>query len=531
MVTALAFERLISPSGTYDGQIRRPSDGKPAKKIAWIQCMGSRNRRLGRDYCSSICCMFALKEAVLAKEKGGPDTETTIFYMDMRTFGKDHFRYFEKAVDKGVRLVRCRVQQVHADTDGSLKIRYFDPDSNEFTVETFDLTVLSTGQAPFAEHQRFAEFLNLELNEQRLLPTDELSKVRLIKPGVFICGSFMGLTDISEAVSSGIAAAGEATKALAALDVTAVNEKQLSQQTERTADTEAALLEIILCKGFSDKKENELDADLLAEALTTSNTVARVHILETVHSEDGLAEFTELVGKARGNRLLIGAAKSFMYQIKLQKIAEQAGFHPSLVKVFDISAALVNNRKNTGDNFTTRLIRETRAHIDRLRFTPALHLDTLPPQQTALVVGGGIVGMYTALSLAEHGAAVHLVERAEQPGGYAGNEVSATLDGLNPMAIAQNLFHKIKDNSRITVHLHSEILSSSGSPGQYDTQIKEQDSGLILSIEHGTTILATGNLKSPTTSYHYEDSDRILTHGEFGRALRADEIDLKKQKR
>ncbi|CAK8720892.1 4Fe-4S ferredoxin-type domain-containing protein [Candidatus Electrothrix aarhusensis] len=530
VVTALAFERLLSPSGTYDGQIRRPSDGKPAKKIAWIQCMGSRNRRLGRDYCSSICCMFALKEAVLAKEKGGPDTEATIFYMDMRTFGKDHFRYFEKAVDKGVRLVRCRVQQVHADTDGSLKIRYFDQETNEFKVETFDMTVLSTGQAPFAEHQRFAEFLNLELNEQRLLPTDELSKVRLIKPGVFICGSFMGLTDISEAVSSGIAAAGEATKALVALDVTTVNKDQPSQQTERTADTEAALLDIILCKGFSDQKGNELDAELLAEAFTTSNAVAKVHILETVHSEDGLAEFAELVGKACGNRLLIGAAKSFMYQTKLQKIAEQAGFHPSLVKVFDISSALVrdDNRENGGDNFTTRLIRETRAHIDRLRFTPALHVDMLPPQQTALVVGGGIVGMYTALSLAEHGADVHMVERAEMLGGYAGNEVSATLDGLNPMTIAQDLSRKIEDNSRITVHLHSEILSSSGSPGRYDTQIKEQDSGLILSIEHGATILATGNQKSPTTSYNYGDSDRIMTHGEFGKALRADEIDLKK---
>ncbi|MCI5167308.1 MAG: CoB--CoM heterodisulfide reductase iron-sulfur subunit A family protein [Candidatus Electrothrix sp. GM3_4] len=528
MVTALAFERLLSPSGTYDGEIRRPSNGKPAKRIAWIQCMGSRNRRLGRDYCSSICCMFALKEAVLAKEKGGPDTETTIFYMDMRTFGKDHFRYFEKAVDKGVRLVRCRVQQVHADTDGSLKIRYFDPDSNEFMVETFDITVLSTGQAPFAEHQRFAEFLNLELNEQRLLPTDELSKVCLIKPGVFICGSFMGLTDISEAVSSGIAAAGEATKALTALDVTTVNKAQPSQQMERTADTEAALLEIILCKRFSDQKGDELNADLLTEALTTNHTVAAVHILETVHSEEGLAEFAKLVGKARGNRLLIGAAKSFMYQTKLQKIAEQAGFHPSLVKVFDISAA--QSGKNNGESFTIRLIQETRAHIDRLRFTPALHVDTLSSQQTALVVGGGIVGMYTALSLAEHGADVHLVERSETPGGYAGNEVSATLDGLHPMNIAGELSEKIADHSRIDVHLHSEILSSSGSPGRYDTQIKEQDSGLILSIEHGATILATGNQKSPTTSYHYEESDRILTHGEFGKALRADELDLGKTK-
>ncbi|XOF34758.1 MAG: FAD-dependent oxidoreductase [Candidatus Electrothrix sp. YB6] len=529
VVTALAFERLLSRSGTYDGVIHRPSDGKPAKRIAWIQCMGSRNRRLGRDYCSSICCMFALKEAVLAKEKGGPDTETTIFYMDMRTFGKDHFRYFEKAVDKGVRLIRCRVQQVYADPDGSLQIRYFDPDSNEFKVEVFDLTVLSTGQAPFAEQQRFAEMLNLEVNEQRLLPTDELSKVRLSKPGVFICGSFMGLTDISEAVSSGIAAAGETAKALAALDVTTVNEEQEAEQKEDAdADTKAARLEVIFCKGFNDKEGDKLDAELLTKELESLRSVARVHILETIYGDDGLAGFTELVSRAGGNRLLIGAAKPFLYQNKLQKIAEQAGFHPSLVKVFDISAAL--GGKDSGENFTARLIRETRAHIDRLRFTPALQFDILPPQQTALVVGGGIVGMYTALSLAERGAAVHLVERTEQLGGYAGNQVSATLDGLKPMAIAEDLSRRVADTGRITVHLHSEILSSGGQAGQYSTQIREHDSGLILSIEHGATILATGNQNSPTTAYSYADSDRIMTHTEFGKALRADEIDFSRMK-
>ncbi len=134
VVTSLAFERILSRSGTYDGAIRRPSDGKPARRIAWIQCVGSRNRRQGRDYCSSICCMFALKEAILAHEKGGPDVETTIFYMDMRTFGKEFYQYREKAEEEhGVRLVRCRVQNVLREADGTLLVRYFDPAGGEFS--------------------------------------------------------------------------------------------------------------------------------------------------------------------------------------------------------------------------------------------------------------------------------------------------------------------------------------------------------------------------------------------------------------
>lgn len=252
----------------------------------------------------------------------------------------------------------------------------------------------------------------------------------------------------------------------------------------------------------------------------------KVRLLDTIYTEEGLAEFTEILNKSRCNRLLIGVDKPLTYQNRLRKIAEQAGFHPSLVKLFDISSAL--GQDNTGDSLTLRLIRETRSHVDRLRFTPALHVDTLPSNETALVVGGGIVGMYSALSLAERGAAVHLVERAAKLGGYAGNEVTATVEGLNPTAIAEELSRRIADNAKITVHLHSDVLSSSGAPGRYDTQIKEHDTGLILSIEHGAAILATGNQKSPTTAYHYADSERILTQSEFGKALRAGDISLEK---
>ncbi|HKK89782.1 MAG TPA: 4Fe-4S binding protein, partial [Desulfobacteraceae bacterium] len=152
VVTALAFERILSATGTYDGTIRRPSDNRPARKIAWIQCMGSRNRRLQRDYCSSVCCMFALKEAVMAKERGGEEIETTIFYMDMRTFGKDHYQYREQAENHhGVKLVRCRVQEVILNPDKTLGLRYFDPGTNQFFLENLDMIVMSTGQVPYRD--------------------------------------------------------------------------------------------------------------------------------------------------------------------------------------------------------------------------------------------------------------------------------------------------------------------------------------------------------------------------------------------
>ncbi len=249
VVTSLAFERMLSGSGTYQGDvIRRPSDGRPAKNIAWIQCMGSRNRRHGRDYCSSICCMFALKEAVLAKEKGGPEVETTIFYMDMRTFGKGFQQYRDKAVDEhGVKLVRCRVQGVMLKPDGNLQMRYLDPEGNEFFELDYDLVVMSTGQVPFETHKKWSDLLNISLDDRGLIATETASKIRVAgQNGLFLCGSLMGLTDISEAMSSGISAAGEATKFLTSLGVDTTREEEIPEPAVHNRDL--PLVGVVLCK-------------------------------------------------------------------------------------------------------------------------------------------------------------------------------------------------------------------------------------------------------------------------------------------
>ncbi len=147
VLTSLQFERIMSGVGPTQGKLIRPSDGKPIRSIAWIQCVGSRNLHLQRDYCSSICCMFALKEAVLAKEASAGEVDTAVFYMDMRTYGKDFYRYQKWAEEeKEVRLIRSRVHTAVPLEDGTLSIRYVDH-QGAIREEAFDLLVLSTGQA------------------------------------------------------------------------------------------------------------------------------------------------------------------------------------------------------------------------------------------------------------------------------------------------------------------------------------------------------------------------------------------------
>ena len=528
VVTALAFERMLSGSGTYQGEvIGRPSDGRPAKNIAWIQCIGSRNRRQKRDYCSSICCMFALKEAVLAKEKGGPGVDATIFYMDLRTFGKGFQQYRDKAVDEhGVKLIRCRVQGVMVQPDGSLSIRYLDPETNEFFVKDFDLVVMSTGQVPFETHKKWAELLNAPLEGRGLLATEQGSKVRVAgKPGLFLCGSLMGLTDVSEAMTSGIAAAGEATKFLTTLGVDRLQEEEIAEPDAHRR--ELPLVSVALCKCGEKTGARGLDYELLSAELKRFPGVGAVQVIDSICKADGETALEDTLGKTTCNRLLIGACQPFMYRRKLKNSARKAGFNSSLVEIFDLFGVARRGmaEASTGD-WTLRTAREVKADIEKLKFKTDLEVRTLPINQTALVIGGGISGMHAALSLADRGVPVHLVEKEAHLGGYLGTQVEHTVDGLAPVAMATDMKLKVFESKNITVHLNCEVEKSLGTLGSFESKLNFKDSRESTYLHHGAVIMATGGHEGATTEYGYGTSEAVLTQAELEKGLANGDLDV-----
>ncbi len=529
VVTSLAFERMLSASGTYQGGgvIRRPSDGKPAKNLAWIQCMGSRNRRQGRDYCSSICCMFALKEAVLAKEQGGPEVDTTIFYMDMRTFGKGFQQYRDKAVDEhGVKLIRCRVQGVMLKPDGNLQMRYLDPETNEFFVKDYDLVVLSTGQIPYETHKQWADLVKAPLDERGLIATEPYSKVRVAgKPGLFLCGSLMGLTDISEAMTSGIAAAGEAVKFLTTLGVDRIQEEEIVEPAAPGRDL--PLVSIALCKCGEKAGAEGLDYELFSAELQRHPGVAAVQVIDSICKAEGETALADLLGKPTGNRLLIGACLPFTYRRKLKNDARKAGFNSSMVEIFDLfGIARRGMVEPAAGDWTLRAAREVKADIEKLKFKPDLQVSTLPINQTALVIGGGIGGMTAALSLADRGVPVHLVEKEAHLGGYLGTQVEHTVDGLAPIALAKDMKLRVLENKNIKVHLNCEVEKSAGTLGNFETQLNFKDSGENTCLHHGAVILATGGHAGATTEYGYGTEETVLTQGELKKGLASGDLDI-----
>ncbi|MFO7884618.1 MAG: FAD-dependent oxidoreductase [Desulfobacteraceae bacterium] len=526
VVTALAFERILSGTGTYDGTIRRPSDQKTAKKIAWIQCMGSRNRRQNREYCSSICCMFALKEAVFAREKGGDNLEATIFYMDMRTFGKDYYRYQEKAVEEyNVRLVRCRVQEVVLNPDKTLAIRYYDPEQNTFRTDNYDMVVMSTGQIPFEDHRKMADLLGVELNNTGLLPTEPYDKVKLTKSGVFICGSLMGLTDISEAVSSGTAAAGHAAALLSTLDVSVLEEENIAEP--EGVYNSLPLISIVLCR-CSEKPDNgAVVFKTLENQVSRLNGVHEIHIIDTVCGKAGQKELAETLEKSKCNRLLIGACQPYMYRNTLKNLARKAGFSASLIDIFDLSSIVHAPEAVSRDmDLTKTAFNEIRSNVENLKFKPALYVEVLPVTPAALVVGGGIAGMRAALSLASREIEVHLVEKSEKLGGFAGSQVYHTIDKLEPVSMAKELKTRVIDHKHITVHLNSQLVASTGTFGDFETTIKNNEKENLIHLHHGAAIIATGGQEGRINGYEYGNSEKILTQGELKKGLLSGDIDV-----
>lgn len=530
VVSSLAFERIISATGTFKNEILRPSDGKPVEKIAWIQCMGSRNRRQKRDYCSSICCMFALKEAILAKEKNR-DIETTIFYMDMRTFGKDFYRYYEKAVDEyGVSLVRCRVQGVMLNPDKSLSMRYYDSSAETFEVENYDMVVLSTGQIPYETHQALADLIHVETDPSGLLPMDAYNKVKLARPGMFLCGSLMGLTDISEAMSSGIAAAGQVSTFLSGLDVTKIQEEEIPEP--KSKDRDLPLVSVVLCKCSEKAQNSSVNFDALAGALKKLHGVGEVHVVDMACSEEGKETVLKQLSKSGCNRLVMGVCQPFMYRTSLKNLAKKAGFASSLFEIMDLSSIVHKGffeslSDTSGKKDQTALaFSEIKASVENLKMKPALHIETLPINPVALVVGGGIAGMHAAHSLARRGVAVHLVEKADTLGGYAGTKVTRTIDGLEPVAYANALKMKILEHKKIIVHTQCEVTETKGSLGSFETTLRDLATQENHFLRHGAAIIATGGHEGKTLEYEYGNCDQILTQAELKEGMETGDIDV-----
>lgn len=510
VVTSLEYERILSASGPTMGRLLRPSNGQQPKKVAWIQCIGSRGLQKGAGaYCSSACCMFALKEAIVTKERFHDDIETTIFYMDMRTMGKDYERYYLRAKDEfGVRFVRSRPHSVLREegTEG-LKLTYSCDDKSANVTEEFDMVVLSTGFRIADDVRALAEKLGLTLNASSFPVTDAFNPVATSVPGIYVAGIAQAPKDIPETMVQASAAACMAARDVAPA-VREVEEKEPPPPEFSTVGEEARV-GVFIC----DCGENigaVVNAGELAEFAGGLPQVVVAELKGHGCSLQSTREIQEAIREHKLNRVVIGGCSPRTHEAKFQEVVRAAGLNKYLVEIANIRDQATWVHGHSPEAATAKAKDLIRMAVGSVIQSQPLVDHSLPMNKDVLVVGGGVSGMNAALQLADQGHKVYLAEKSDKLGGLAAR-IHKTIEKGDVQAYVKALVDRTMAHDNIQVITRALIVDHSGMPGMFKTGMQTGKQMFYRQIEHGVTILATGALANRPPQYLLGEHGAVST--------------------
>jgi heterodisulfide reductase subunit A len=522
VVTALQFERILSATGPYGGHLVRPSSvqtktqaASAPQKIAWLQCVGSRDlNRCNHAYCSSVCCMFAVKQALMAKDHGGEALDCAIFYMDMRTQGKDFDRYRDAAQRAGVRFIRSRVHSIEPVPGGdALNLRHV-TDRGGIVEEAFDMVVLSTGLTIAPQVVDLAARLGVRLDADHFTLTDSFHPVATSKPGIYACGAFTGPKDIPHSVMEASAAACAATQKLTAARHTRT--RSLKPTPERDLARRAARIGVFVCNCGINIGGVVRVAEVAQDARTLPGVVYVEENLFTC-SQDTQEKIARVIAEQNLNRVVVAACSPRTHEGLFQETLISAGLNKYLLEMANIRNHDAWVHASDPDGATAKAIDLVRMAVAKAALLQPLTQSELPVNRSALVVGGGAAGLTAALALARQGCPVHLVERAEVLGGHA-RYLHRSFRGEAVGAYIKALIETVEQHAAITVHTGTHIVHVEGFVGNFQTRVS--DGTRQSTIDHGVTILATGAQAHQPKAYLYGDHPAVVTSLEMDALLR-----------
>ncbi|MEW5768425.1 MAG: FAD-dependent oxidoreductase [bacterium] len=516
VITSLELERILSASGPFAGHLQRLSDGKEPRHVAFIQCVGSRDCQVDSHYCSSVCCTYAIKEAIIAKEHAQTGLETTIFYMDVRTYGKGFEEYYRRARDEyGVKFVKGRVAGLKEVKDHNLILRYTS-EFGKILKEEFDLVILSIGLRPNEEMKSLAKRLGIRLNQFGFARTPEFSPVETTRPGIFVAGAFQGPKDIPETVMQGSGAASKAGVLLAETRGTEVLKKTYPPESDVSGQEPRIGVFICHC-GINIGGVVDIPS-VVEYAKTLANVVYAENNLYTC-SEDTQKKIKEKVKEERLNRVIVASCTPRTHEPLFRETCRDAGLNPYLFEMANIRDQCSWVHMNEPEKATRKAKDLVRIAVAKSRLLEPLYGKILKVNHNALVIGGGISGMRAALDLADGGFKVSLVEKEAELGGNL-RHIHYLLDGSNPREMLKGMIDDVKRSKNIEVHVNASILKVEGSFGNFSLEIRTKDE--TRQIDHGVVIVATGAAEYKPTEYLYGEDSRIITQRELEERLAAD---------
>jgi len=510
VVTSDGFERILSAGGPYYGHIMRPLDREEPKKIAWLQCVGSRDtNRACNGYCSSVCCMYAVKEAMIAKEHIKGDLDCVIFNMDLRTFGKDYEKYFLRGKDKEkIRFEKARVHTVTeiAET-GDLKVRFAD-ENGEIKEEAFSMVVLSVGLQVRQSAVELAKRLGIKLNQYNFAATDPFTPVCTSRPGFYTCGVFQGPKDIPESVTEASAAAGVAGADIAQARGKDVETIQMPEQID--ISSEEPRIGVFVCNcginigGIVDVPEVQKYAATLPNVVYTDSNLFTC-------SQDTQEKIKEKITEQKLNRVVVASCSPKTHEAMFMETLEACGLNKYLFEMANIRNQNSWIHSKDGEAATEKSKDLIRMAVGRAATLKPLVEKVISVNSRALVIGGGIAGINASLTLAKQGFEVVLIEKEDGLGGFA-RQLNHTIEGANIRTYIEKLVADINSELKIEVLTNAQVSGFGGYKGNFETEITiAGDSKEKRVIKHGVIIVATGAEEYTPKEYLYGEDDRVIT--------------------
>jgi len=517
VVTSIEFERILSASGPYGGLVLRPSDGEIPKKIAFIQCVGSRDFQLGNNYCSAACCMYGMKEAVIAKEHTPSKLDAKIFFMDMRSYGKEFDAYYERAQGEwGIQFVRSRVAGVTEDPKtGNLFVHYVEDETPK--TEEFDMVILSTGMQPPKNVEKLAKSMGIKLNKYNFCETEAFSPMETSKPGILVCGAFSAPKDIPESVAQASGAAAKAMSIIASERGTQITVKEYPP--ERDVSQEEPRIGVFVCHCGINIGGVVNVPEVVGYAKTLPHVVYAEANLYTC-SQDTQKLIRDKIVQNKLNRVIVASCTPRTHESLFKETVQESGLNPYLFEMTNIRDQCSWVHMHEPKEATEKAKDLVRSVVAKARLLKSLEKPLINVIPVCLILGGGVSGMTAACELAEQGFEVHLVEREKDLGGHLRTIRYLLGNGDDPKAKLDALVRAVQKTGKIHVYLGAEVVDIYGFVGNFKSKIRQQD-GKEKEIEHGTVIVATGATEYRPTEYLYGKDERVVTQHELEEKLAA----------
>jgi len=511
VVTSMEFERILSATGPYRGVVMKPSDGETPRRVAFLQCIGSRDERVGNPYCSGVCCMYSMKEAVIAQEHN-PGLEATIFFMDIRAYGKEFDDYYTRAEEEhGVRFIRSRVASVREDPETrDLMVNY--EQGGEVKEGVFDMVVLGVGLTPPEDAARLAESCGIELNRYGFAETTLFKPLETSRRGVYVCGAFQGPKDIPDSVAQASGAAAKAAKAIAQARGTMIT--RVEYPAEKQVLGEEPRIGVFVCHcGINIGGVVDV-GDVVEYAKTLPNVAYAEENLYTC-SQDTQEKIKKTITEHGLNRVVVASCTPRTHEPLFRATLQEAGLNPYLFEMANIRDQCSWVHMHDHEAATAKSKDLVRMAVAKARLLEPLEKPVIETTPSALVIGGGLSGMTSALEIADQGYEVHLVEKEQELGGNL-RRIKYVVGGEDPQAELKKITERVRSHPKINVYLNTRLAEVDGYIGNFESTLVGP--GGETSVKHGVAVIATGGVEYKPTEYLY-GNDGVMTQLELEEKL------------